>query len=91
MGWAARKKFKGNYDKFQCTKCYGTGIRGYSVNPFTMKRTPIKCKCIVLKEAEQRRLDDLAQKAVERLEERKDENIEEWAATLAADVADLND
>jgi hypothetical protein len=91
MGWAARRKFKGNYDPQQCSKCHGTGIRGYSINPFTMKRSPIKCKCVILKEIKLKELDDLAQKAVDSLEKRKDEDVKEWAENLAADVADLND
>lgn len=83
MGWAARKKFKGNEDsKFMCTKCYGTGVRGFRIDPFRRTKTPIRCRC---------KLDDLAKHAVEKLEERKNEDVKEWAKNLAADVADLND
>lgn len=36
-------------------------------------------------------LDALAEQALKALEERKGEDIEEWARRLAADVADAND
>ena len=41
--------------------------------------------------AEYRRLIDAAKKAVEARARRPAEAIEEWAARLAADIAELND
>ena len=47
MGWASRNKYKGSYDGFHCTKCFGTGIRGWNVD-IRGKRTPVLCKCSVM-------------------------------------------
>ena len=66
MGWAERNKKEKKFE-FQCTKCYGTGIRGFRVDPFKKTRSPIKCGCTLKSEALQRKIEADA-KALERIE-----------------------
>ena len=63
MGWAARNKYKGNQLGLTCTKCYGTGIRGYKIDPFRKTRQPIQCKCTLKKVEPDSPVSQLAEEA----------------------------
>lgn len=87
MGWQARlpKDQKECFEK-SCPKCGGTGFRGswISMNGISSDPIPRKCSCTL-------RAEELARKALEALEARKNENVEKWAEKLADDVKETTD
>lgn len=91
MGWQARlpKDQKPEFVR-TCNKCGGTGFKKTFIamdgQPLA---NPIRLKCVCVLRREE--MEKLAKKAVEAMEKRKDENVEEWADKLASDVSHLND